>query len=180
MYHERKLSTNETIHVFDEVFEAFDAFNFELYVRDSYYVRIPISKSSLSKNETFFGSILSEADVEKHGLFKTSGFEKIKNFFTDKKIQRSWILVGEFGTKSLYHADYDRRGVTLLYYVNTFWHPEWGGETLFCNGFGEPEIAIACKPNRVVIFPSNILHKPSGITRDAITRYSLTTTFVNE
>ena len=181
---ERKTTTGESICIFDNVFTSPEVASFEEYASSSLYKRIHISRSNInsrSNNEDFFGSIFSRLDIENFGLFETTGFKYINTIFTEfniENIKRAWILCTESGTKYLYHTDEGLKGITFLYYMNSFWHPEWGGETIFCNNFGEPDIAIACKPNRVVVFPSYIPHKPSGITKDARTRYSFTTTFI--
>lgn len=176
----RKNSNGDEIYIFDNVFDAIEIAQFETYASSSLFKRIQVhlgSEYSRSNGESFFGSILSENDIENCGLFKTKGYKDLSPYFKNMVINRSWILCAESSTKYLYHTDQNKGCMTLLLYVNTFWHPEWGGETLFCNSQGEPEIAVACKPNRAVIFPSHILHKPSGISRDSIIRYTWTTTF---
>lgn len=177
---ERTLSTGEKIYVFDDIFKAVENAEFEKYASNCFFRRIPIegvNKNSRSNGESFFGAILSQADLNEISIFEADGFKRISSFWNNMSIERSWILCAEPSTKYLYHTDSGVGSITLLYYVNTFWHPEWGGETLFCNSAGEPEIAIACKPNRAVIFPSDVLHKPSCVSKDAILRYSWTTTF---
>ncbi len=178
---ERNLSSGESIYIFDDVFDASQIYDYEKYASKCLFQRIPVcylGTNSRSNGEMFFGSVLSESDLSNFSIFNTVGFSKISSYFENMIVKRSWILCAEASTKYLYHHDEIPGGVTMLYYVNTFWHPEWGGETLFCNIKGEPEIAVACRPNRVVIFPSNLWHKPSGITRDAATRFSSTTTFL--
>ena len=56
---------------------------------------------------------------------------------------------------------------TLLYYLNSRWDRNWGGETLFANNNGECELAVEYKPGRVVIFDGSIEHKPSAISMNA-------------
>jgi hypothetical protein len=180
---ERKLSTGERLFVFDDVFTSVQINEFARYAALCRYTRIPIysgSQNSRSSNEEFFGSILSDADLKELGIFNTQGFNTFSTYFINASIKRAWILCSESSTKYLYHTDAGVGSLTMLYYMNTFWHPEWGGETIFCNNIGEPEIAVACKPNRVVIFPSNLLHKPSGTSRDSVARYTFTTTFIKK
>lgn len=178
---ERKVSTGERLFVFDDVFTSAQMYDFARYAALCRYTRIPIyasSQNSRSNNEEFFGSILSEVDLKEFGIFNTQGFRAFNTYFNNASFRRAWILCSENGTKYLYHTDAGADSLTMLYYMNTFWHPEWGGETIFCNNIGEPEIVVACKPNRVVIFPGNLLHKPSGTSRDSAVRFTFTTTFI--
>jgi len=180
---ERKFSTGENLYIFDDVFTSLQVNDFASYAARSLYKRIPVypsSQNTRSNNEEFFGSILSETDMGLFGIYNTRGFSTLNTYFKDMSIKRAWILCAENGTKYIYHTDDGMGAITMLYYMNTFWHPEWGGETMFCNNIGEPEIAVACKPNRVVIFPANLLHKPSGTSKDSATRYTFTTTFVKD
>ena len=177
----RNLSTGKQLLIFDNVFSRTQVSFFEAYASKSLFKVIEVDDfkgSSRSSNETFFGSVFSSDDIKSFGIFETEGFKKIAHYFENMNIQRSWILSADSSTKYMYHHDDGAdSSLTFLYYLNGFWHPEWGGETLFCDSYGEPEFAIACKPNRVVIFPSNTQHKPSGISRDSRLRYSFTTTF---
>jgi len=59
----------------------------------------------------------------------------------------------------------ESKNVTVLYYGNLIWQPDWGGETIFYNDEGDAEIAVSPRPNRVVVSRGAILHKagvPSG------------------
>ena len=180
----RNLSSGEQILIFDNVFSHTEVSFFENYASRSLYKIIQVTDfkgDSRGSNESFFGSVFSPADIKSFGIFDTKGFKKIDHYFEDMDIQRSWILSADSFTKYLYHSDDGHESsLTFLFYLNSFWHPEWGGETLFCDSCGEPEFAVACKPNRVVVFPSNIPHKPSGISRDSRLRYSFTTTFIKK
>ena len=92
---------------------------------------------------------------------------KFESDFISKKligyeIKNCWSLVSSPLSTYYYHTDSleDSDEVTVLYYVNTRWDKNWGGETLFSNDLGECEIAVEYKPGRIVIFDSAIEHKP--------------------
>jgi hypothetical protein len=179
---EKYTSSNKKIYIIDNAFLYTDAISFEIFANNCHYKllsSIPVNLSR-SNNERFFGSVLNSMDVDNLGIFNTSRFKEISYIFNDMKIDRSWILCTTPSTKYLYHADDNRNSLTFLYYLNSYWHPEWGGETLFCNENGEPDLAVACKPNRLVICPSEVHHKPYLITSDARMRFTFSTTFVNE
>ena len=178
----RNLSSGEQILIFDNVFSYNEVSFFEGHASKCFFRVIEVDSykgNSRSSNESFFGSVFSSDDIKSFGIFETKGFKKISHCFEDMIIQRSWILSADSSSKYLYHYDdFHNSSLTFLYYLNSFWHPEWGGETLFCDSYGEPELAVACKPNRVVVFPSIIPHKPSGVSKDSRLRYSFTTTFI--
>ena len=180
----KKLSSGNEIIIIDDLFSAIDFIMYERYAMQSQYsLKCSISSriSSRSSDELFFGADLSQDDMGQFGMFKTQEFLKISSLFAGRTIQRAWILCTEPSTKYLYHPDNSSEAsLTFLVYLNTFWHPEWGGETLFCDDKGDVELAVACKPNRAVIFPSSVLHKPSGTSRDSRMRFTFTTTFVRE
>ena len=185
----RKLSSGKDIHIIDNAFTLAEAINFEIYANRCTYKLLGSVESYVSRanGERFFGSTLSESDMYNLGIFETSRFKNISGMFDNMRVLRSWILCTSPSTKYLYHADeifhpdeINSSSLTFLYYMNTYWHPEWGGDTIFCNDDGEPEAAIACVPNRAVIFPSDILHKPSLTTGDSKFRFTFTTTFIRE
>ena len=180
----KKLSSGKEIIIIDDLFSAIDFVLFERYAMHSLYSLKTSSSSrdsSRSSDELFFGADLSQDDMDQFGMFKTQEFLKINSLFVGRTIQRAWILCTEPSTKYLYHHDHPSdASLTFLVYLNSFWHPEWGGETLFCDDKGEVELAVTCKPNRAVIFPSRVLHKPSGTSRDSRFRFTFSTTFIRE
>lgn len=50
-------------------------------------------------------------------------------------------------------------GITTLYFANAIWQDDWQGELIFYDKDGEPHLAIAPKPGRLVLFPGDILHR---------------------
>ena len=65
------------------------------------------------------------------------------------------------------HRDCDAhlKNVTVLYYGNLRWDPDWGGETIFYDDAGDADVAVSPRPNRVVVSRGAIPHKggvPSG------------------
>jgi hypothetical protein len=58
------------------------------------------------------------------------------------------------------HIHYDRSaGVTVIYYVNAEWDPDWQGETLFFDHSQDAHYAVAPQPGRLLMFPSSLLHR---------------------
>ena len=177
----RKLSSGKEIIIIDDFFTITQAILFEGFANNCNYRLLSSVAPFMTKsnNERFFGSVLSDIDVKTLGIFEAAEFTSLSGMFNNKRIMRSWILCTTPTTKYLYHSDEtNNSSLTFLYYLNNYWNPEWGGETLFCNDKGDPEIAVACKPNRVVVFPSAVYHKPSLTTGDSKPRFTFSTTFI--
>ncbi len=51
------------------------------------------------------------------------------------------------------------RNVTVLYYANLLWQPDWGGETIFYNDEQDAVLAVSPKAGRVVVGRGAILHR---------------------
>ena len=178
----KTLTSGKDIIILDNLFSAIDCITFEKYAMLSLYSlkgSTTSRESSRSGDELFFGADLDQEDINRFGIFNTREFLNINPIFENRVVDRAWILCTSPSTKYLYHADDpNSTSFTLLFYLNGFWHPEWGGETLFCDDKGEPEFVVSCKPNRAVIFPSNVLHKPSETSRDSRLRFTFTARFI--
>lgn len=61
-------------------------------------------------------------------------------------------------------------GVTALYYANARWDDDFHGETLFYSLAGEPVVAVAPRPGRLVIFPGEIRHRAGMPSRTCMER----------
>lgn len=155
------LSTGESIFIYDNFFPSNEQLYFENFAKNSNYRRIFIYEE---RPEYFFwGSMFDEEDINNIRFLERDSCKKISKFFVNKTIARFWILATTNSTKYEYHTDwYDNENYfTITYYLNSLWDKNWGGETLFCNNHGETETAVEYKPNRLIIFPSKLLHKPS-------------------
>lgn len=170
-----KLSSGKFLLVIDNLFTMAEQRAFKGFVEKSYY-RLGSTSADFTevskKYETFFRSIFSEDDVENFGLIKiVSNF--YPKYFADRKNIVSWVNVTFPGNTYSYHCDWDividkkpdkledADAISLLYYCNIKWDYDDGGETIFCDDDGDPEIAIGCKPNRIVLFDATIPHRPS-------------------
>jgi len=87
------------------------------------------------------------------------GFE-VKNINAFYANGQSHGQCGQFHTDSKSPSD-----ITLLYYVNYHWKPEWGGFTIFKNQKGEASDLIIPEFNKAVFFNSNISHAGLEPTR---------------
>lgn len=82
-----------------------------------------------------------------------------------------------------YHVDgYNNNDKTLLYYMNSEWHPYWEGETHFTDN-SLTDVLVSCGfiPGRMVLFNSTIPHKSSQPSSDGkYYRFVFTAKFVDE
>ena len=65
-----------------------------------------------------------------------------------------------------YYMHRDHSSVTVLYYANLKWEPDWGGETIYFDDDGDARIVISPKPGRLVVARGAILHRGNVPTRD--------------
>jgi SM-20-related protein len=81
--------------------------------------------------------------------------------------QRAYVNNSVYGDMYYAHRDCSvhRQHVTLLYYANLEWQPDWGGETIFYNDNEDAEVVVSPKPGRLVVARGAILHRGTVPTR---------------
>lgn len=160
------LSTGQKIYIYDDVFDADECYMFNLFAQNSLF-RCDYNSSTLNEHKTYavLTSSFSDQDVDNFGIFKSKNFEKASEPLKGLTRQTSWLTLIKMMPEVYYHCDApEPHAMTLLFYANMQWDSNYGGETIICNSHGEPEYAIATKPNRIAIYNSNLMHKPSGLS----------------
>ncbi len=81
--------------------------------------------------------------------------------------QRAYVNSSVFGDGYYAHRDCapHERHVTALYYANTEWQSDWGGETIYFNDNEDAELVVSPKPGRLVVARGAILHRGGVPTR---------------
>lgn len=80
--------------------------------------------------------------------------------------QRAYVNSSTYGDDYYIHRDnMEGRHVTLLYYCNLNWEPQWGGETIFYDENYDAQAVVSPKPGRLVASRGTILHRGSVPTR---------------
>ncbi len=104
-------------------------------------------------------------NLEKEDFFNTFLYDLIcKNLNINYNIARIYANGQNGGQSGNYHID--DGDITFLYYPNPEWKVEWGGHLVFLNKEEtETNKIVSYKPNRAVIFPSEIPHAVDGISR---------------
>jgi Rps23 Pro-64 3,4-dihydroxylase Tpa1-like proline 4-hydroxylase len=167
-----KTTTDNNIWVYDDVFRGDELDRHKVHAQGiPYYLGWGTSPQFEQKNETFFRSeFLTPHHLMSFKLLFSDSFRPIYDeHFANKKPLKSWFLCSTQLTKYYFHNDElkENKAKTLLVYLNTKWDVDWGGETMFANNQGDVEIAVSCKPNRLVVFDSDTLHRPSATSADA-------------
>jgi Rps23 Pro-64 3,4-dihydroxylase Tpa1-like proline 4-hydroxylase len=161
------MSTGEEIFIYDNVFNSKEAYNIQRVAESSFFrLGSKSSPSVNSKQTTFFQSYYTSEDISLLKLNNSTNFISIvrKHGCEDMSV-KAWVNATTHLTDYNFHIDEDKlNSKTLLYYTNDTWSQEWGGETIFKNSNNEVEIAVSCKPNRVVLFDSAISHKPTNLS----------------
>jgi len=170
MKHQRRqTSDHKIIDIYDEVFtQAERDFHLNFAYNSTYRVSPVFQNSFWIKDKNFFYSTFDNNDLNNFAFLSSDSFAEINKELVDYIPDRYYLNTASIATNSYYHVDYTKPGrKTLLYYLNERWCREWGGETLFTGKYGECEIAVEYKPGRIVIFDSEIEHKPAQISTDA-------------
>jgi len=177
-----KTSSNRELLIVDNYFTLSQIRYFKRFIENSFFKIGGISSTLFEHNnkyETFFRTDFNNTDLENFGIINV-----IQNDFLDlmanRHIPAAWVSALFTGNRMRYHPDSDKAYankkyeelkdcdyLTFLYFCNLHWELDDGGETIFCDDNGEPEIAVAYKPNRFVIFDSFIPHRPTN-TRASI------------
>jgi len=165
-------SNGKMIEIYDNIFTSSEKTHHLIYAQNAQYnLGYPSSSILWHRSDTFFAHIMGNSEIDAFGIKKTNFYKNIllKRLPT-YEIERSWILSSSPLSTYYYHVDNPDESInrkTLLYYLNSRWDRNWGGETLFANNNGESEIAVEYKPGRIVIFDGSIEHKPSAISMKA-------------
>jgi len=101
---------------------------------------------------------LNNVLLKKNGLF---------NLF---KLKRAYASANTYGFSGEYHLDDNAKEyneiITIMYYINTFWHLDFGGETFFLNEKRDEILnAVIPKPGRAVMFDGFISHGPRPLSK---------------
>jgi SM-20-related protein len=80
---------------------------------------------------------------------------------------RAYVNNAVYGDSYFVHRDSpeDSKDVTVLYYANLIWQPDWGGETIFYNDDSDAVLAVSPRPGRLVVSRAAILHRGTVPTR---------------
>ena len=115
------------------------------------------------RNHVYIHSDYSIDDVNRIGLL-----DKLKqvpefSLYKDLRLLRTTINCSVPSDTNFIHT-HDNQ-ISLVYYVNLDWKPEWAGETVFFDHEDEIVTAVLPKFGRLVVFPSAMLHAARSVSR---------------
>ena len=113
------------------------------------------------------------ADISAQALAGEPFFQRLREIagqmFPGEQLtdQRAYVNSSTYGDDYYIHRDtpVNTRHVTLLYYVNLHWEPEWGGETIFYDENYDAQVVVSPRPGRLIVSRSSILHRGTVPTR---------------
>lgn len=168
-------TTNDSVYIYDGVFEVAEQRHFKVFAENCHYKVLTNTVNVHDYNDNvLFQAYFSPEDLQNLSVLKNENFRYIlKKHCDGLEIFSAWVIASNHSTKNYFHTDSVANTITgknfktLIFYMNMKWNLNDGGETLFCNKFGDVELAVSPFPNRVVIFDSEILHKASSQDVDA-------------
>lgn len=171
-----KLTCGSQVDIYQNIFTDQEQSDFYRFAALSKYMYGNHSELSYkaSKLGSFYGCVFTEQDDLNFGLNKNIQIQKIVN---NRPRVRSWINGTLSGSR--YYPHTDGHVFTVLYYINTIWDTDHGGETLFYNMYGEKELAIDFVPGQVVAFDGRLKHKPGLVQWNPDVRYVYTCQYQN-
>lgn len=87
------------------------------------------------------------------------------NYFSDSTLTHCYVNGHTFGTEGYPHIDsYRPDDKTVIVYINKTWRRDWGGETIIYDGNNILHAELP-KGNKLLIFPGNLFHKASSVSR---------------
>ncbi|HEX9461902.1 MAG TPA: 2OG-Fe(II) oxygenase [Alphaproteobacteria bacterium] len=130
-------------------------------------VRMPIWKHGVKSGTddpfSFWFSMFadSEPGLEKFSaeLYALWQYAK-RQLIGQHRIELAYANGQTYGQSGEIHTDTDKPGhKTVVYYANSYWQPNWHGETLFYSP-DKSEIvrAVMPKPGRLIVFDANTPH----------------------
>ena len=123
-------------------------------------------KWSFSGRSNVNGTIFWYLNLSEDEFFNTYLFSLIlKATGKEFKLLRVYANGQTFGQNGGIHSDSEYNDeYTFLYYVNSFWHPQWGGNTVFLDD--DKTFIQPFKPNLGILFSAVTPHYGECPSRD--------------
>ena len=152
------------IYKIDNFLEPKELENFNIISNEHYSWRLLNTSYDDSRLFWYKELWLTKNVEERSDVIETTFREKIEFFLKIKVETQELYMNGQTHSQSgKMHSDekdsWDPSSdyITLVYYANKEWNPEWGGFTIIDDGGGNTHI-IYPKPNSVVVFNSRLKH----------------------
>lgn len=157
---------NSYFKVFDDLFSQDQILSFYHSLLVANYSCLQSSTFETRKYKEWMANFDSD-DFQDHWLYQTCNKlietlpETSKHSY---KCTGTFANLFSFGGYTFPHSDSadtidPEHNISFLYYANSEWKPEWGGETIFYDNSMDPIYCIGVKPGRLVVFPGDLVHR---------------------
>lgn len=161
IYNKFITSTNKDIHIFDGLFTQHELIHMYNFVLNSTY-QIKEADTTIREYQGYkhLVSNYSDSDVDVFGIYNTKSFEPVASLLRGYTPYRTYVNLSTTSDRYFFHTDGNDSELTLLYYANMEWSPNWEGETPFASeNLQHIEYASPYVPGRIVVFNASIPHK---------------------
>lgn len=146
------------IWVFDNVLPVHEHDAMFAYCLNSLYSPKHLSNSNIDgPSDSRFVSNLTKQQSDDLSLTHARN-EILEHLGYSTVLSHVYINCYDTHTSCASHIDAHFKSLTFLYYANTKWDIDWGGETLFYDSHKNIAFASALRPNRAIVFDARILH----------------------
>ena len=165
----------------------------KVFVYDDFLLKYETKLFSQAASEAYFRKGMNSSKSDKYKMWNvvTKSMEHLdcfqrlhelveKSFDREVTMFRNYIVHSSFGDVSNPHRDCPRgqKNITAVIYLNSKWHPDWGGETLYFKNKLESAYSVSVRPGRLSMFDAEIIHKVGIPARDCFeSRHSLVVNF---
>jgi len=159
--------SGKDIFIFDDVFTKVQQEQFYSFLKNSCYRIIGGAGGALENTNDFaMQSMFSVDDLKSFGIFTVLP-DNLKQKVKGRNVKRAYSLCMNYTQKPHFHTDGKESNLTFLYYANTKWDADWGGETVFADdNLNDIIYTSMYKPGRIVLFDASIMHKPCTPSTD--------------
>ena len=182
-YKKLEMESGKQIHIFDDLYSYADRSTWYIKATQTYYSPTGGDTAFLETRGDFnlFQPLSEEQNLPTFDILRHENSGPVLELLGPNiELQQARINLSTLNDFNRFHSDAAFAPiVTLLYYINTQWHIEWGGYTLFGDDQqNEIEQVVTYKPGRVVVFDGSIPHCIAAPTNLAPTyRFSLAMQF---
>ena len=158
----------KVIDIYDDIFDFSQIYQMMDFAKTSNYKvdRLAPTIIPVTQQFTTLKSEYSIYDLLRLEFFKGKSTENIKQRLIDAELRLRRVYVNLSTAQDVYHYHCDsdiNEDITLLYYFNPVWEPNWEGETHFGDEKAKEIIhSVSFIPGRVVTFSGSIPHKSSS------------------
>lgn len=170
----------KSIYVFDALFTEQQIKEFHHCLLISNYSCLQASKAETTDYKEWVAGFDIE-DFKSHWLYKVCSEILVslnEAQGTEYVCANVFGNLFSFGSFTFTHTDSSdlsnaSKDISFLYYANSEWNYEWGGETIFYDQDMDPLSCVGMKPGRLICFTGDIPHR-SGIPTRYCNEHRLT------